>query len=479
MRATESGRSGIGPTAIPMWPGPSAGPRLDSGPVVDVPQPSSVLEGNLTNGKALTIQADVGGGVFVHSTPDFGGQVAGLPAGKSVRLRGLAMNQIRLANNGGTVWMENCLVLAEYTGSQDAIVVTSSSDVVLLNTSATGTAGLRTCVDPFEYLFNFPGAGLLVSGGSNVAAYGCRFQGGDGGSHETLDFIHCTSDSGAAGVRSLSLQDKLFLSDCLMTGGSCDACRPDQLGCLCPHAGHGVDAAGETFLLDSVAKGGIPARPNLSHCDAATPGSDLVGAVQTLPGKALRASVASPVHENESISIHIEGPAFVPVWLVRAAAPHSMRQIRGFRGVLLLDWSTWYGLTLLGVTDATGTLDRALPAGALPRGSMRAWTSGSSPTWSPRGCPTAANCCASRRSPRSSCTGKAAWSPCSAGASSGALPEGRTGGDLAGRAPVPSKKTRSGRLNPPAWHVTGTVRTRRSPGDTEESNREPLSAPEG
>ena len=359
----------------------SSGPGTDFTSIQVAILSSSVVDGdvllvragsytslNLTNGKALTIQADVGGGVFVHSTPDFGGQVAGLPAGKSVRLRGLAMNQIRLANNGGTVWMEDCLVLAEYTGSQDAIVVTSSSDVVLLNTSATGTAGLRTCVDPFEYLFNFPGAGLLVSGGSNVAAYGCRFQGGDGGSHETLDFIHCTSDSGAAGVRSLSLQDKLFLSDCLMTGGSCDACRPDQLGCLCPHAGHGVDAAGETFLLDSVAKGGIPARPNLSHCDAATPGSDLVGAVQTLPGKALRASVASPVHENESISIHIEGPAFVPVWLVRAAAPHSMRQIRGFRGVLLLDWSTWYGLTLLGVTDATGTLDRALPAGALPTG---------------------------------------------------------------------------------------------------------------
>ena len=342
---------------------------IGAGPVNDgdvlLVKPGTYTSFNYTNGKALTIQADTGGAVNVRPSSGLGATISNLPAGRSIQLRGLAMTQLTLSNCAGTIWIEECEITAEWNGDfDDALTITGSSDVILIRSSARGADGSVNC--PY-WETNRAGVGLSIST-STVTAYGCRFQGGKGGNHLDFNQVNCFGMSGGAGVRSNSTQDRLFFSDCELAGGGSNYCEYDSVGCFCPHGGAGLDSRGESTLLDSTTTGG-PGQPGGTFgCGDAPPGPDVVGTSQFLPGRALRATTSSPVRENGSISLHIEGPPHVPVWLGRSAAPESTRRIGLWRGIVLLDMSFVTGLALVGITDANGILDRTLPVGAFPLG---------------------------------------------------------------------------------------------------------------
>src|SRR6185436_9930505 len=105
-------------------------------------------------------------------------------------------------------------------------------------------------------------------------------------------------------------------------------------------------------------------------CDDAPAGPDTTGngTIELLPGESLRASTSSPVRENGTISVHLEGPPNVPIWLSRAPAPRSTPRIRLWRGISLLNHAGAPKLAFVGITDANGVLERTLPVGTMPAG---------------------------------------------------------------------------------------------------------------
>lgn len=116
---------------------------IDAATVVDgdvlLVKPGNYSSLSITNGKALTIQAD-SGGIATVFVPYSGSLVSGLPAGKSVRLRGLSMNQVCLSNCAGTIWLEDCTITAEpQSGSAPhGLKVSSCADVILIQSSIVG-----------------------------------------------------------------------------------------------------------------------------------------------------------------------------------------------------------------------------------------------------------------------------------------------------------------------------------------------------
>lgn len=340
---------------------------IDDSAVVDgdvlLVAPRSYASLSLANGKALTIQADVGG---VASVPTFPlCEVFDLPAGKSVGLRGLSMRQLTLSNCAGTVWVEECIVTGY--AEADGISVTSCDDVILIKNSVrAGDGGI--CVDVWVGGTR-SGIGLSVSDGSAVHSYGCRFQGGDGGSERGFSISDpCFGSWGGAGVASTSAQNELFFSDCELEGGRSNYCVADSSWCFCPRGGTGLVSLGQVFVLDSTLTGGL-GRPIGWSCAAAPDGFDYTGTPQFLPGRAMRVTTGSPVRENSTVSLQIEGPPHVPVWMAYAAAPKSSALVGFLRGISLVPLlSPATGFDWLGVTDASGSLDLTLPFGALPAG---------------------------------------------------------------------------------------------------------------
>src|SRR6185436_1191087 len=160
-------------------------------------------------------------------------------------------------------------------------------------------------------------------------------------------------------------------SDCQLIGGQCWYCLDTAAGCSCPSGGAGLYSQGSAFLLDSTTTGG-PGRlsDGFIACDDAPAGPDTTGngTIELLPGESLRASTSSPVRENGTISVHLEGPPNVPIWLSRAPAPRSTPRIRLWRGISLLNHAGAPKLAFVGITDANGVLERTLPVGTMPAG---------------------------------------------------------------------------------------------------------------
>jgi hypothetical protein len=173
----------------------------------------------------------------------------------------------------------------------------------------------------------------------------------------------------------MTSQDRLFFSDCVLRGGmgSISTDDFDQIGCLFPRGGPGLDTAGSAFVLDSTLSGG-PGHPSFGafcsgcNCNTGIDGPAFLGTPTFLPGKAQRATTSPAIREGGSLSIRVEGPPHVPVWFAASLAPRSTRHIGDLRGFVLLDLSSSPPLFFMGVTDAAGVLEKTVPFADLPAG---------------------------------------------------------------------------------------------------------------
>ena len=205
------------------------------------------------SGKSLTVQAEKGATVTVGQ-PNVSGpcSVTALTAAQNVRLRGLTLVVgLNVQNDQGTVWIEDCSITNGYS-DLPALFAGSSASVVLIRTTAQGTGS--NCTDgDYE-----AGSGLVLDG-ATVHAFGCTFKGGDGGT--ITKFIPpttgCHAQQGGDGIRSLDVQDFLFLSDCTAKGGR-GICTLHQSGVEHAMPGEGLNAAGTAEVFDSKLEGGPP-----------------------------------------------------------------------------------------------------------------------------------------------------------------------------------------------------------------------------
>jgi hypothetical protein len=307
---------------------------VDDGDVLLV-RPGSYGQFRAWNGKALTIQAD-GSGVQVSALPS----VRNLPAGESFLIHGLALRGLELSGCAGTLWVEECAITG--VDGVDAVAVDRCSDVILIRVVATGGDGTNCA---FDYAV---GRGLVVWDRSSVQAYGCRFEGGPAGTRRLVaPGFPCGAEDGGAGVDYSDGTDQLFLSDCEVLGGPSTSCQLSGLGdCFCGSGGVGLVSDGRSILLECTVTGG-PALFHPSDCGVPTPGADYTGQLEFLPGRALRATVGSPVRENGTVAIHLEGPPNVPVWMLYAGFPRASVFRPDVRGVRLLPSGHLSGTELL------------------------------------------------------------------------------------------------------------------------------------
>ena len=296
--------------------------------------------------KALTIVADQG--VVASCTAI----IRDLTPSQRVVLRGLTLlprrdlgwyyhTALSIWNTQGSVWIEGCTI-PRLPGPVDVsipgIAVDRCADVVLLRTRSEGVQ----CANGNDYYDVSPqnGHGLSVRGGSRIVAHGCEFRGANGHSGDIGGYTFPLE--GAAGIRTSSSSDRVFLSDCRAVGGN--GTVGEWPSNRCSNGGAGLWSAGPARVLDSLTVGG-PAGSSLC-----TSGADRGGSVQSLSGQALRFSVSTPVREGGSIHLDFHGPASTPVLLLVGSGPtnHDLRN-----GPLLARTPS---VRFAGVTDASGDL---------------------------------------------------------------------------------------------------------------------------
>ncbi|MEQ1891302.1 MAG: hypothetical protein ABL998_02070 [Planctomycetota bacterium] len=317
-------------------------------------------------GKSLTIVADAGEFPVVDASPQFGvrARVSSIGPSQALRIQGVQFREtgpepvVELTDSAGNIWLENCTI--QGIDFSTAVQVYRCASVVLLGVTASGgAAGAGGCT-----AFGSPaGAGLTVAD-SSISCYGCTFAGGDGGWNlRRCDFFDKCSDwGGAEGVSSYSSSTYLMLSACSITGGdSPGSYLPcDLVGGSPNRGGIGLMAYGgsanvlECLLAGGQGVGGV--------------GSPYVGTPTFLPGRALRVTPGSPVRENQSAHVHLEGPSSVPVWMAMSPEPDTLPAINLLRGTALLSLSPVPKVRFLGVTSAMGILDMNIPVGVLPAG---------------------------------------------------------------------------------------------------------------
>ncbi len=237
--------------------------------VKDGAYPVTGIDGLVIDAKPLTIQAEAGAVVSVGdpaSDVGAGMSIRGLAASQTVQLRGLSIagagEGLILTANDGLVWIEDCSILCSrfredaggnWHGSGSGVVASTSSDVVLIRSELFGTGG--DCGGPFDFDRPVAGAGLSVNG-SNVHAFGCRFNGGPGQGNSGRSKVDacgaslCAPQTGGSGIRGAGLPEPfLFLSGCTVSAGDGVGCTVDWfLASIDPNAQFGTSPLG-TLLV--------------------------------------------------------------------------------------------------------------------------------------------------------------------------------------------------------------------------------------
>jgi hypothetical protein len=307
-------------------------------------------------GKSLTVIADTAADVRIVAAT-----IQDLTASQRVVLRGLKFEPsfeslcygprpaLKLLNNQGLVWIEDCEVpglTSLFCETVPGILVDRCDNVVLLRTSSGGGGVMY---DSHMEDGQNEGFGLVLEGDSRVAAHGCAFQGADGYPGTFYGVVR----AGAPGLYSESSGDRVFLSDCQVTGG--DGIYWDDDIPLCSRGGPGISSAGVTWMFDSLAMGGSGGSG--PGCSAPS-GRPALGNVQSIPGQALRFSVVAPVRERADYQIDFLGPPNTPVWFFFGSSPIDRFRLMGplLRGQSFVSFA--------GTTNAAGALQvtRSMPA---------------------------------------------------------------------------------------------------------------------
>jgi hypothetical protein len=165
----------------------------------------------------------------------------------------------------------------------------------------------------------------------------------------------------------------LVLSGCLVRGGS-SACRYSFCGAgpSPQQGGIGLEViSGDVHALDTEIEGG-PGSYGSSPwgpADCLGPvGPAHSGTIHFLAGRALRVTPLAPTRENETATLHVEGPPHVLVRLGASDRPATVPYLDLLRGTLLLAFSSGQIPRTLGVTNASGVLDATLAVGPLRPG---------------------------------------------------------------------------------------------------------------
>ena len=335
-------------------------------------------------GKSLTIQAEAGAAVIIENLglgEPYGSFIAGLGTDDAVYLRGLVLRStgagLELNGNDGVIWIEDCAITALSFGDRDesgyacagsgrGLFVWNCADVVLLRSAMVG-AGTNWCGG---CVTSQGGSAMEIAGPSRVHAFGCTFTGGAGRGTPVSE--SCASSSGGYGIRGGSGDDDLlFLSDCVVKGGDGIGCSYPSGNCAPNSGGTGIAwGAGTVGEVDSEFAGGTwvqfrcgpfgPPCPTPGSAGLATsPGTNIA----EVPGRALRLQATSPVRENGTIDMTIEGPPHTPIWLL-GGTHVDPRTPRAHVGTLLLGGSP--RLEFAGFTDEQGQLQRSVSLGLLP-----------------------------------------------------------------------------------------------------------------
>src|SRR5262245_8512514 len=148
------------------------------------------------DGRSLVLAADQGETPTVGMFAGSGPHVTGTPAGGAVVLRGLTLDNLWLAGNPGTVWIEGSRL-----SGRPALRVEDSADVVIVHSMLIGAGGYYCPVYPGTYCFE-PGQPGLRATASNVYLDGCALRGGEGAPETSLDLyvpssVGVPSDGGA------------------------------------------------------------------------------------------------------------------------------------------------------------------------------------------------------------------------------------------------------------------------------------------
>ena len=249
--------------------------------------------------KPLTVTAEVGALVRVH-----GISVSGLAAGEMVVVRGFealdnVVPGISCANSSGSIWIENCTVLATPTffGPAGGATVTDCDRVVLSGCTVNGPQRLSMSNDTFlstrsrviVYDSTVVGgsfdrmdgwAGMVVTDGI-VFLSGCTVTGGAG---QDGVFVECQGGDGGVGLRILGTQPSVTSQVSTIVGGEGGT----------GSCGDGVD--GQAIDQQAGAFGFVPTPP--------------------------RSFVAtSPVRDDESFSGVYSGQEHDRVWLMYSLTP--------------------------------------------------------------------------------------------------------------------------------------------------------------
>ena len=283
----------------------------------------------VNNGKSLTIEAEEDAQVSVFQII-----VSGLPAGETVKIRGIDPDQpfafaaqIEITNNQGNVWIED--VIAPDTQIGGGTLIVNSDSVVLSRVSQhAGFTGLVLSVVESTVLLSDvetgtdvpKQAGLDVGDGARVFVSGGRFEGGPG-------------------------------QNAHQNPGSCIPADPGSPAIE-------VDGVGaEVFLLDPELVGGAGGTGVSAQCPDAPDGDPFVvleGTVTELARSHRAMAVDSPVRVGQTATLTLEGQPGDLAWLFYAPDPMAGMAAKAWDGWSVLDPPL--SRIFLGVVPSSGVL---------------------------------------------------------------------------------------------------------------------------
>jgi hypothetical protein len=308
-------------------------------------------------GRSLTIAAEDGASVAFYAGlfSTLLAEVRDLAPDDVVVLRGIAFDDLRLLDNEGTVWVEDC----DMTSGAPGLLVESSANVVLVRDTISGQSGF---IDPGAYFSQGSSDGARFVD-SRVAMYDCTVQGGKGS-----NFTQTVLGPGFPHIGEDAIEmhgGELRLSGCSLTGGAGGAGGSDSFyGCFEGQTGgHGVnlvEGAPALVVRDSQLAGGpggaaITPPPPTCPFGSSGPGAagspvlTQSGAVTNVEGLARHVQLSGPVSEQEPLHVTVAGAPGDAVLLLVATQPQLTLTSASLGALLVATPQHVVGVGVLGV----------------------------------------------------------------------------------------------------------------------------------
>lgn len=313
-------------------------------------------------GKSVVITSDGTGSVRI----DAGVRVSGVPAGKSVVLRGLSLagfqslKALSVSNCAGTVWVEACSMHSSQSFGPGASLSAASS-VAFVRCTMTG--GSSTTF-PFPTVTLWSG---LTASDSTFSLFDCTVTGASSGNGPDATI-------GATGA--VLNGSAMFASGSQIKGGAGGTFWFEMAVPLHgKNGGTGLALNGSTVeLLDTAVLGGAGGSGGGLGGPSGFPGTPIVGAgATTLPGTARHFAATSPVREGQTSAWTFQGEPNEVIGVFVALAPSQAigGAIPGLSAPLLVDLATTVPF-LLGTAEADGSFGEGIFIGELPPGMQAA-----------------------------------------------------------------------------------------------------------